>query len=92
MKRQSLHGLNLSPFGTKELTAQVVHLDSAASSHIHTTSELLYVIRLLWLYIPLLSNLNKRLQVDYVNFQGRQGTQLPSTGEGAHGVTACKGM
>ena len=38
-------GFNLSPFGTRELRAQVVHIDSAASSHIHTTSELWYLLR-----------------------------------------------
>ena len=35
---KQMHGLNFSPFGTKELIAQVVHLGSAASNHIHTTS------------------------------------------------------
>ena len=38
-------GFNLSPFGTRELRAQVVPIGSAASSHIHTTSELWYLLR-----------------------------------------------
>ena len=33
------------PFGTKELITQVVHIGSAAGSHIHTTSELLYLLK-----------------------------------------------
>ena len=38
-------GLNLFPFGTKELSAQVVHLGSAASNHIEFTYDK-------WMVVP----------------------------------------